>query len=68
MGGGGGGGADNAAVKSNQMDEMDRNHSAEEMDSDDLGGDLNLSDQEDGSARRGVWKSHKAQKRAVDRS
>ena len=61
LGGGGGGGAENEAVKSsNAMLEMDRNLSAEEMDSDDLGGDLNLSDQEDGSARRGVWKSHKA--------
>ena len=49
------------------MLEMDRNHSAEEMDSDDLGGDLNLSDQEDGCARRGVWKSHKASRRVADR-
>ena len=46
---------------------MDRNLSCEEMDSDDLGGDLNLSDAEDGAVRRGVWKSHKKQKRAVAR-
>jgi len=35
------------------------------MDSDDLGGDLNLSDCEDGQERRGVWKSHKQSKRAT---
>lgn len=32
--------------------EMDKNLSAEELDSDELDGDLNLSDEEDGSARR----------------
>jgi hypothetical protein len=30
------------------VEEMNRNLSCEEMDSDDLGGNLNLSDQEDG--------------------
>jgi len=34
--------------------EMDRNLSCEEMDSDDLGGDLNLSDQEDGAEMRSM--------------
>ena len=31
---------------------MDKNLSAEELDSDELDGDLNLSDEEDGGARR----------------
>ena len=43
---------------------MDRNLSCEEMDSDDLGGDLNLSDREDGGEQRNVWRSHKAKKRS----
>ena len=34
------------------IEEMDRNLSCEEMDSDDLGGDLNLSDCEDGQEER----------------
>ena len=37
-----------------EIQELDRNLSCEEMDSDDLGGDLNLSDQEDGAMRRGM--------------
>lgn len=45
------------------MQEMDRNLSCEEMDSDDLGGDLNLSDNEDGqemrSMKRNVQKSRR---------
>ena len=45
--------------------EMDRNLSAEEMDSDDLGGDLNLSDQEDGANERAFRRDFRAQKRAV---
>jgi len=36
------------------MQEMDRNLSCEEMDSDDLGGDLNLSDNEDGQEMRSM--------------
>ena len=42
------------------MLDMDRNLSCEEMDSDDLGGDLNLSGEEDGGQQRAVWRSHKA--------
>ena len=43
---------------------MDRNLSDIEMDADDLEGDLNLSDCEDGDQKRGMLKLEKAQKRA----
>ena len=45
--------------------ELDRNLSCEEMDSDDLGGDLNLSDNEDGANERAFRRDFRAQKRAV---
>lgn len=45
--------------------DVDRNLSCEEMDSDDLGGDLNLSDQEDGMDCRAFRREFKASKRAV---
>ena len=49
FGGAGGGNVDNGIrLAAPKMLEMDRNLSCEEMDSDDLGGDLNLSDLEDG--------------------
>lgn len=51
--------------KKSEMLAMDRNLSCEEMDSDDLGGDLNLSDREDGGEVRGQWKTSKARKRAT---
>lgn len=44
FGGKGGGGANKQASQPMRMMDMDRNLSCEEMDSDDLGGDLNLSD------------------------
>ena len=47
--------------------EMDRNLSCEEMDSDDLGGGLNLSDCEDGANERGWRREFKANKRAVNK-
>lgn len=47
------------------IDEMDRNLSCEEMDSDDLGGDLNLSDSEGGQEERVIRRNYKAQKRAT---
>jgi len=43
----------------NSLLEMDRNLSCEEMDSDDLGGDLNLSDNEDGAQDRMVRRNFK---------
>lgn len=42
------------------IDEMDRNLSCEEMDSDDLGGDLNLSDSEGGQEERVIRRNFKA--------
>ncbi len=50
--------------RSASIEEMDRNLSCEEMDSDDLGGDLNLSDREDGADERMFRKEYKASKRA----
>lgn len=47
---------------------MDRNLSCEEMDSDDLGGDLNLSDCEDGADERNFRREYKSSKRsAIDK-
>ena len=39
---------------------IDRNLSAEELDSDDLDGDLNLSDDENGAAARGQFRQRKS--------
>ena len=61
--GGGGGGADSARAEAER--ELDRNLSCEEMDSDDLGGDLNLSDQEGGQEERSVRRQVMTSKRAV---
>ena len=61
--GGGGGGADSARAEAER--ELDRNLSCEEMDSDDLGGDLNLSDQEGGEEERCVRRQVMTSKRAV---
>lgn len=44
---------------------MDRNLSCEEMDSDDLGGDLNLSDSEGGQEERVIRRKFKTSKRAA---
>mmetsp|Transcript_19081 Transcript_19081/g.25833 ORF Transcript_19081/g.25833 Transcript_19081/m.25833 type:complete len:194 (+) Transcript_19081:82-663(+) len=57
-------GASNMALASADL-EIDRNLSCEEMDSDDLGGDLNLSDQEDGADERAFRRNYKQSKRAV---
>ena len=43
---------------------MDRNLSAEEVDSDDMAGDLCGSDEEDGSNRRQVFKAMRSENRA----
>ena len=48
-----------------EMLEMDRNLSCEEMDSDDLGGDLNLSDCEEGANERVFRREYKSSKRAA---
>ena len=48
--------------------DIDRNLSCEEMDSDDLGGDLNLSEDEGGQEERVFRKQYKAQKRVETRS
>ena len=50
-----------------EVQELDRNLSCEEMDSDDLGGDLNLSDQEDGAMRRGMKREIQAVRRTDNR-
>ena len=47
------------------IEEMDRNLSCEEMDSDDLGGELNLSDCEDGAEERAFRRNYKQSKRAA---
>ena len=44
--------------------ELDRNLSCEEVDSDDLAGGLCDSDSEDGAERRGVFKAMRSEKRA----
>ena len=48
-----------------EMEELDRNLSCEEMDSDDLGGNLNLSDCEDGAEERVFRRNYKQSKRAA---
>ena len=45
---------------------MDKNLSAEEVDSDDMAGDLCGSDEEDGQNRRGVFKAMRAEKRMMN--
>ena len=47
------------------IEELDRNLSCEEMDSDDLGGELNLSDCEDGAEERAFRRNYKQSKRAA---
>ena len=47
------------------IQEMDRNDSCEEMLSDDLGGDLNLSDCSDGEEERAIRRNYKQSKRAT---
>lgn len=42
------------------MVELDRNLSCEELDSDDLGGDLNLSDSDGGEQKRVIRRDFKA--------
>ena len=53
------------AEKAEQEAFIDRNLSAEYMDSDDLGGGLNLSDDERGTEQRNMRKEFKKQRRAV---
>ena len=57
--------AKSMAINRNEALELDRNLSCEEMDSDDLGGDLNLSDCEDGSNERHFRRQFKKNKRAA---
>lgn len=57
-----------APAKRRESLEMDRNLSCEELDSDDLGGELNLSDREDGADERVFRKQFKSQKRAVTKT
>ena len=45
---------------------IDRNLSCEELDSDDLGGDLNLSDSDDGQQKRAFRREFKARKRGAN--
>ena len=53
------------ATRKEAEQDIDRNLSCEEMDSDDLGGDLNLSDREDGMDERNFRREFKANKRAA---
>ena len=59
--GGGGGGADSDRANEEQV--LDRNLSCEEMDSDDLGGNLNLSEEEGGQEERSVRRQVMTSKR-----
>lgn len=61
----GGNDAGKKKAKRERSASFDRNCSAEEMDSDDLGGGLNLSDCEDGSDMRGNWRAVQSSKRAA---
>lgn len=47
---------------------MDKNDSAEDLDSDDMAGGLCGSDDEDGSTRKDVFKAMRAEKRSKEQS